>query len=93
MTRRSRYRDAQLVKVTPAQAKKWRATGKAEQQLNRQNVDQLLTAMKTGDWDPDLHRDQPVKLSSDDQLQNGNHRTQAVAEYGKTVELWVWRNP
>ena len=93
MPRRSRYRDAQLVKVTPAQAKKWRATGKAEQELNRQNVDQLLAAMKAGEWNPDLHCDQPVKLSSDNQLQNGNHRCQAVAEYGKTVELWVWRNP
>jgi hypothetical protein len=93
MPRRSRYRDAKLVTVTPAMATAWRATGTPTQKVDQAKVAALVEAMRAGVWDVDLHRNQPVKLSSDEQLQNGNHRCQAVIEYGQAVQLWVWRNP
>ena len=91
--RRSRYRDAKLVKLTPTEAKKLRATGTPVEQLNAGKVDSLLAAMKADNWEPALHRNQPVKLSAEGQLLNGNHRTEAISRYGKTVEVWMWRNP
>ena len=90
---RSRYRDAKLVKLTPTEAKKLRATGVPVEQLNAAKVDALLAELKADNWQPNLHRNQPVKLSAEGQLLNGNHRTEAIARYGKTVEVWIWRNP
>ena len=90
---RSRYRDAKLVKLTPTEAKKLRTTGTPVEQLNADKVDALLAELQADNWQPNLHRNQPVKLSAEGQLLNGNHRTEAISRYGKTVEVWIWRNP
>ena len=93
MASKSRYRDAQLVTVTVAMAKRWRATGKKIQDVDTDKVATLLAAMRAGQWQPDLHCNQPIKLSVNGELQNGNHRSQAVIEYGEPVKCWVWKNP
>lgn len=90
---KSPYRDAKLVKLTPTEAKKLRATGKTVEDLNAVKVDTLLSEMKAGRWNPDLHAKQPVKLSAEGELLNGNNRCEAISRLGKSVEVWIWRNP
>jgi hypothetical protein len=85
------YRQSRLVAVTPAQAKEWRNT--STQAVQEHKVERLLQQIEAGKWDAGWHADQPIKLSADGTLQNGNHRLEAISRQHSTVKCWVWRNP
>lgn len=79
-----------LHRVDPATAADWLT--RSRQAVVSNKVDRYAARMRAGEWDPDLHFNQPVSISPG-KLSNGNHRLHAVVQSGCTALMWVKGKP
>lgn len=80
-----------LITVTPTEAKAMLNTLDGRQRwLKDSHVDFLFRQMANGEWRPDTA--EPVKISTEGKLLDGQHRMAAIVKYGMPVKLWVATN-
>ena len=75
-----------MVRVTPALAERYLGRNDSNRNMSKNHANSLARAMGQGEW-----RDtgDPIQLSRDGRLQNGQHRLQAVVISGKTQTFLV----
>lgn len=81
----------ELVTVTPDVASFWLTRSK-QADVKEEKIETYRAAMQGGRWDPEKHRNDPVKFW-DGRLINGNHRLHAIVACGLSVTLWVLGEP
>lgn len=79
----------EIVTVTPADARELLSSNNHNRPLRRPYIDQLALAMSRGEW---MLNGEPIQVSGDGTLLNGQHRLHAVVESGCTVEMLMIRN-
>lgn len=78
-----------LVSVTPQQATIWLQQNSNNRPIRRFHVQQLVGAIKRNEW---RVNGETIKFASDGTLVDGQHRLNAVAKSGQTVEMYVVRD-
>lgn len=80
--------DCEIVEVTPAAAKEILERNTRNRRLRKDYVSTLAGAMKRGEWQVN---GEPVQISEDGTLLNGQHRLSAVVESDVAVPMVVVR--
>ena len=75
-----------VVEMTPKLAQKYLSQNQSNRNLRRRKVAEYKRQMEKGYWHL---TPQGIALSADGKLLNGQHRLQAVVEYGKPVQMVV----
>lgn len=77
------------VKVTPRMAEAWLQKNVVNRPLRATVVDTYANAMRRGEW---LCSPEGIAFDSAGNLQNGQHRLNAVIQSGITAEMVVWED-
>jgi hypothetical protein len=84
----------QLELITPQKAQeildKNKASGFEQRKVNKLNVEKLSKVMEAGHFHGELA--EPIAITADDELVNGQHRLKAVIESGCSQQMIVVRN-
>lgn len=72
--------------VTPEMAKKLLKTNTFNRKMSESHVARLVSAIKNGEW---KFCGESIKISSDGELLDGQHRLQAIVESNTPIELLV----
>jgi hypothetical protein len=78
--------ESKILEVTPEMAAGWLKNNPRNRNLNAKVVDDLARAILQGNW---ALNGEAIKLSSDGQLLDGQHRLSAIVKSGATVEMLV----
>lgn len=73
-------------KITPKKAREWLKRNKTNRPLRRSRVAKLAEAMRRGEW---KLNGEGIKFNCDGSMADGQHRCEAVAESGVTIESLV----
>src|SRR5690606_17001086 len=79
----------QLEEITPAIAQEILDRNGPNRNVGQKYVERLKRDLYRDKWDPDASI---IKIDTDGQLQDGQHRLTAIVQSGKTVQCWVHRN-
>lgn len=79
----------ELAMITPALAQSWLDRGGANRSLREGKVRNLAAAMKRGEW---RVTGETIKLNEDGEVADGQHRLEACARSGVTIQSLVVRN-
>lgn len=85
----TRTLDCEIVAVSPAHADELLRANTHNRPLRKHYVRQLADAMQRGEW---TVNGEPIQISTDGTLLNGQHRLHAVLASGQTVEMLIVRN-
>lgn len=77
---------AKVMRITPAQAKKWLAQNTTNRRINKPQVRELTAAMERGEWEVN---GESLVIASNGQLLDGQHRLLAIARSGVTIDTMV----
>lgn len=72
--------------VTPDMAKKWLEKTKLNRRLSDNNVNYLVSQMKSGSW---MLTGDTIKFGNDGSLLDGQHRLSAIVKHGESVRIMV----
>ena len=80
---------ADVVNVTPAQAKKWLEGNTNNRPIYQRVVGRLVNEMREGRW---MVNGSTISFTSEGRLLDGQHRLTALIEYGKPLKMLVAKN-
>jgi hypothetical protein len=75
--------------ITPRKAKKWLENKAPNRPVDLKYVAQLRDSIDAGEWEL---TNESIGFNLDGQLQDGQHRCEAVVASGKSIECWVMKN-
>ncbi len=75
--------------ITPEIAKVWLANNTGNRKIRKSRVEVYALAMARGEWQI-TH--QGIAFDTDGRLLDGQHRLEAIVQYGRPVEMMVTRN-
>lgn len=77
---------ADIVLITPEQARVWLATGFVNRNINKDTVRAYVRDMRSGNW---KLNGETIKISERGQLIDGQHRLTALVQHGQPVAMLV----
>lgn len=84
--RKTNVKNAELVEITPELAKKLLSSNDDNRKVNSSRVSQYAKAMAGGRW---METGQPIIVSEEGMLIDGQHRLEAIARSGCTLRMLV----
>lgn len=78
--------NSRIMTIGPKKATELLAVSRGNRPINIRHVDALAAAMANGEW---VQTGDPIRLTKDGYLQDGQHRLSAIVKSGKTIEFYV----
>jgi len=78
---------AKWITITPEEAQFWLQKNPHNREIRPKDVAWLAKALKEGTFNGDIG--EPIRITSDGRLLDGQHRLSAVVEAGLSIETWI----